>query len=345
MKKKWVITLLVLVGIAILIGIFGYKYYSYIYRPNTDLPQDKKSVYIHIPTGTGYKTAKAELKPYLDNMKAFQWVAEKKEYPRLVKPGRYKIKSGMSNNEIINMLRLGEQAPVEMSFNDLRSLEELSAKAANYLEPDSADFSEYFFHDKTPEKYEFNEFSFPGMFIPNTYHLLWTTSPEMFCERMKKEYHRFWNQSRIEKAKNIGLNPNEVSTLASIVEKESKKEDEKPRIAGVFINRLKTDMHLQADPTLVFAVGDFTAQRVLNKHKSIDSPYNTYMYPGLPPGPICLPSVSSIDAVLNYEEHDYLFFCAKPDNSGYHNFSETYAQHQQYARVYRQFLNNNKIYN
>ncbi|MDA3819995.1 MAG: endolytic transglycosylase MltG [Candidatus Delongbacteria bacterium] len=345
MKRKWIIILLVLLAIIIVLGALGYKYYRYIYSLNTNLPANKQSVYIYIPSDANYKNVQSKITPYLINTKSFHWVAEKKQYSSFIKPGRYEIKKGMNNNEIINMLRVGEQAPVQVSFISVRTLNVLAGKVASYLEPDSAAFADFFYHDTVPSYYGFDHYSFSGMFIPNTYQFLWNTHPTGFCDRMKKEYHRFWNQSRIQKAENIGFSPNEISTLASIVEQESKKNNEKPRIAGVYINRLQKGMHLQADPTLVYATGDFTAQRILNKHKKIDSPYNTYLYPGLPPGPICLPSISSIDAVLNYEKHDYLFFCAKPDNSGYHNFSETYAQHRQYAREYRQFLNSNNIYN
>ncbi len=344
MKRKWLIILFVILTIAIVAGIFAYKYYWYIYSPNTNLPANKSSVYIYIPSVTNYKTAKSKISPYLENTESFDWVAEKKKYPLYVKPGRYEIKKGMNNNEIINMLRIGDQAPVTLIFISLRTLKDLAEKVATYLEPNAKEFREYFLHDTTPSHYGFDHYSFPGMFIPNTYQFMWTTTPAMFCDRMKEVYHRFWNQSRIQKAENIGLSPNEISTLASIVEQESKKENEKSRIAGVYINRLKRGMYLQADPTLVFASGDFAARRILDKHKTINSPYNTYMYPGLPPGTICLPSISSIDAVLNYEKHNYLFFCAKPDNSGYHNFSKTYAQHRQYAREYRHFLNSNIIY-
>ncbi|MEA3447988.1 MAG: endolytic transglycosylase MltG [Bacteroidota bacterium] len=345
MKKKWTIVLLVLLAIIIVLGALGYKYYRYIYSPNTNLPANKQSVYIYIPSDANYKHVQSKIAPYLNTTESFYWVAEKKQYPSFIKPGRYKIKKGMNNNEIINMLRVGEQAPVHVSFISLRTLNILAGKVASYLEPDSADFADFFHHDTVPASYGFDDYTFPCMFLPNTYQFLWNTSPNAFCERMKKEYHRFWNQSRIQKADKTGLSPTEISTLASIVEQESKKEDEKPRIAGVYINRLQKGMHLQADPTLIYATGNFFTQRVLNKHKKIDSPYNTYLYPGLPPGPICLPSISSIDAVLNFEKHDYLFFCAKPDISGYHNFAKTYAQHRQYAREYRQFLNNNKIYN
>ncbi len=345
MNKTWLIILLVILAIAIVLGTLGYKYYNYIYVPNTNMPPNKTSIYVRIPSGSDYKTVKSVITPYLEDPSSFDWVAEKKAYPSLVKPGRYEIKKGMNNNEIINMLRVGQQAPVNLSFISVRSLNDLAGKVATYLEPDSADFSNFFHHDTVPDHYGFDSYTFPCMFLPNTYQFLWTTTPKLFCERMKEEYHRFWNQSRLQKADKIGLSPTDISTLASIVELETYKNNEKPSIAGVYINRLQKGMHLQACPTLIYVTGNFLVQRVLNKHKKIDSPYNTYLYPGLPPGPICLPSISSIDAVLNYEKHDYLFFCAKPDNSGSHNFSETYAQHRQYAWEYKQFLNNNNIYN
>ncbi len=344
MNKTWRIILLISVILLIIAGVVGLKYYNNIFADNTRLPENKKSVYLFIPTGSTYENIRDTISPYLKDMQAFDWVAEHKNYPSVVKSGRYKITDGMSNNEIINMLRAGNQAPVDLTFASIRTLDQLAGRISGVLEPDSASFAVYFASDSVAEHYGFNEYSFPAMFIPNTYNIYWNTSPKNFCKRMNEEYHRFWNTKRMQKAEKNDLTPVKVSTLASIVEMESKKTDEKPRIAGVYINRLEKGMPLQADPTLVFAIGNFSIRRVLDKHKKIESPYNTYLNPGLPPGPICLPEISSLDAVLNYEKHDYYFFCAKPDYSGYHNFSKTYAQHRQYAALYRRFLNSEGIY-
>ncbi|HAZ24348.1 MAG TPA: endolytic transglycosylase MltG, partial [Algoriphagus sp.] len=193
-------------------------------------------------------------------------------------------------------------------------------------------------------KFDFNEETIMSMFIPNTYEVWWNTSPEALFDRMYKEYNDFWTDERKKKAAELGLNPKEVSTLASIVQAESQKKDERAKIAGVYLNRLKLNMPLQADPTLVFALGDFSLKRILNIHKETESPYNTYKYAGLPPGPINLPDINSLDAVLNYEDHDYLYFCAKEDFSGYHAFAKTLSEHNANARRYQAALNAAKIF-
>jgi UPF0755 protein len=342
MKKIWLIVL-----IFSIIGIFGayfaYQYYSYIYHPNISI-SDNETRYIYIPSGANYQQVKDSLNPYLNDETGFDWVAEKKEYPNNIKPGKYQITNGMSNNTIINILRSGQQTPVMLTFNNIRTLTSLSAILGNILEPDSAAFIEYFSKPEVMETFGFNRYSFPAMFLPDSYEFYWNTSPEAFTKRMKSEYDKFWNSDRLEKAAKLNLSLVEIISLASIVEAETKKDDEKPRVAGVYINRIRKNMPLQADPTLVFAHGDFSIRRVLNVHKEIMSPYNTYRNIGIPPGPINLPEKTSIDAVLNFEKHDYLFFCAKPDYSGYHNFSKTNRQHEAFARQYRQFLNREKIY-
>ena len=195
------------------------------------------------------------------------------------------------------------------------------------------------------DKYGFVRETFPAMFIPNTYEFYWNTSAERFIQRMNGEYKIFWSDDRIAKAENLKLKPVEVSVLASIIELESMHNDENQTIAGVFINRLKKGMPLQSDPTIIFAWQDFSIRRVLNKHREIKSPYNTYRNRGLPPGPICIPSISSIDAVLNYEKHNYLYFCAKDDFSGYHNFAGTLSEHNRNARLYQHALNKRRIFN
>jgi UPF0755 protein len=241
---------------------------------------------------------------------------------------------------LVNLLRSGKQSPVKLGFISVRSLDILAGKAAAYIEADSATLAALLTDPATAQKYGFNQQTFMSMFIPNTYEFYWNTSAEKFVEKMAEEYKNFWNEDRKQKAADIGLSQSEVSTLASIVEAETQKNDEKAKVAGVYMNRLNTGMLLQADPTVVFAAGDFTIQRVLNRHLEINSPYNTYLYAGLPPGPINIPSVSSIDAVLNYERHNYKFFCAKEDFSGYHAFAVTNAQHEVNARKYHQALRN-----
>jgi UPF0755 protein len=339
-KDKKIIPIMLVVFLVILIlgGLLGMKYYNYIFKPNIKL--DKSKEFLYIPTGSDFEDVCRILKEnnFVEDINSFRFVAEKKKYINSVKAGRYELYDGMSNNELVNLLRSGKQTPVNLSFISLRSFELLAGKLALYIEADSAVIAEYLNNPQTAEKYGFNLQTFMAMFIPNTYQVYWTITPEKLIERLYEEYQKFWNDERKRKASKIGFTPVEVSVLASIVEAETQKNEEKARVAGVYINRLNKGMLLQADPTVIFAVGDFSIRRVLNRHLEIDSPYNTYKYPGLPPGPINIPSISSIDAVLNYEKHNYLYFCAKADFSGYHEFAVTLAQHEINAKKYRDAL-------
>ncbi|HOK37328.1 MAG TPA: endolytic transglycosylase MltG [Bacteroidales bacterium] len=339
-KDKKIIPIMLVFFLVILIlgGLLGMKYYNYIFKPNIKL--DKSKEFLYIPTGSDFEDVCRILKEnnFVDDINSFRFVAEKKKYINSVKAGRYELYDGMSNNELVNLLRSGKQTPVNLSFISLRSFELLAGKLALYIEADSAVIAEYLNNPQTAEKYGFNLQTFMAMFIPNTYQVYWTITPEKLIERLYEEYQKFWNDERKRKASKIGFTPVEVSVLASIVEAETQKNEEKARVAGVYINRLNKGMLLQADPTVIFAVGDFSIRRVLNRHLEIDSPYNTYKYPGLPPGPINIPSISSIDAVLNYEKHNYLYFCAKADFSGYHEFAVTLAQHEINAKKYRDAL-------
>lgn len=339
-KKKRIIPLLFVVFVVILIfgGHFGLKYYNYIFKPNVKLSKSKE--FLYIPTGSNFEEVCRILEEnnFVYDFNSFRFVAEKKKYVKSVKAGRYELSDGMSNNELVNLLRSGRQTPVNLSFVSVRSLEILAGKFALYIEADSAAIADYLTNPKTAEKYGFNSYTFMAMFIPNTYQVYWTITPDKLIERLYDEYQKFWNDERRNKASKIGLTPVEVSVLASIVEAETQKNDEKARVAGVYINRLNKGMLLQADPTVIFAHGDFSIKRVLNRHLEIESPFNTYKYSGLPPGPINIPSISSIDAVLNFEKHSYLYFCAKADFSGYHEFSVTLAQHEKNAKKYRDAL-------
>ncbi|NND94258.1 MAG: endolytic transglycosylase MltG [Flavobacteriales bacterium] len=281
----------------------------------------------------------------IDNIDSFIWVAEKKSYPDLVKPGRYILKDGMSNNDLVDLLRAGKQIPLNVSFNNVRNLPQLAGRLSQKLEADSIDFLSVLTSDELIEKYGFERETFISMFIPNTYEMYWTITPEAFVKRMASEFKKFWNDSRIAKAKALGLSQSEIVTIASIVQAEqSLRPEEWPTIAGLYLNRVKRGMKLESDPTVIFAVGDFGIRRVLNKHLKVDSPYNTYKVKGLPPGPIRMPDVAAVDAVLSAEDHDYIFMCAKADLSGYHHFSETLRQHNRYAREYRRTMNNSRIY-
>jgi UPF0755 protein len=310
------------------------------------VPADKPAV-IYIPRGATYTDVLDSIRSgglIIKNQGIFDWVAAKKNYPSLVKPGRYVVDGKMNCNDFINMLRSGRQTPVRVTFNNIRTMNDLAGKIGRQIETDSAAIISFL---EDPANYSddgFTRENIMSVFIPDTYELLWSSDPEQFYTRMLREHRRFWNAERKEKAGRINLSETEVSILASIVDEEAVVADEKPRIAGVYINRLKRGIPLQADPTIKFAVNDFTLNRILNQHLLADSPYNTYKYKGLPPGPIRCPSIDGIDAVLNAEKHDYLYFVARADFSGYHNFSRTLTEHNRYADQYRKELNRRKIY-
>ena len=272
-------------------------------------------------------------------------LAERKKYNNNVKPGRYRILARMNNNEFINLLRSGIQEPVQITFNNIRTKEQLVSRISGKIEADSLSLLELLNkNDFLKKKYGLREENILTLFIPNSYQFFWNTSAEEFLDRMAKEYKAFWTPEKKSKARSIGLSQTEVSILASIVQAEqSRYNEEKPVIAGLYINRLRKGMPLQSDPTLIYAIGDYTITKVLNEFKEIDSPYNTYKYTGLPPGPICLPEISSLDAVLNFNKNDYLYMCAKDDFSCKHNFAKSLFQHNIFAQKFRQALNRNKI--
>ena len=340
--KKIVITL----GIVILLSLLGvgYSFYTKVFFPNISLEQQKEK-YIFIPTGSSFTDVMKLLRDQnlLKNQASFEWVAEQMKYKDRVKAGRYRIKDNMSNKELVALLRSGEQTPVDVVFHNVRTAEQLASVISSQLEADSAAFMGLLGNETFLKGYGFNTNTFMAMFIPNTYEFYWNTSSKIFIERMASEYKRFWNSSRKAKAEKLNLTQTQVSVLASIVDQETSKNDEKRRIAGVYMNRYLKGWKLEADPTLIFAAGDFAIRRVLNIHKEIDSPYNTYLYIGLPPGPICIPSITGIDAVLNYEKHEYMFFCAKEDFSGYHSFAKNYSDHLLNARRFQNELNRRKI--
>jgi len=336
--------ILVFAGIMVMLVVFIGAYRK-VFQPNVNPSVDYAIFYI--PTDSTYEYVLRELNRdgIIQDMKSFKWMAGKKGYPDHVKPGRYRISRGMNNNEMVNMLRSGSQEPVLVVFNSVRTLADLAGKVSRYIEPDSLSLLDYFADPSTPAKYGLDEKDFTTIFIPDSYEFFWTTTPEQFTKRMKKESDRFWKGAREAKADALGMTKEEVITLASIVDEETIHDDENARVAGLYINRLKAGIPLQADPTLKFAMGDFTRRRIINSDKQISSPYNTYKYKGLPPGPISIPSVSAIDGVLNYEKHNYLYMCAKADFSGYHAFARTLEQHGQNARAYQRVLNQKRIYN
>ncbi|NQY08331.1 MAG: endolytic transglycosylase MltG [Flavobacteriales bacterium] len=338
-KVMWAFTLLIMLcGTAM-----AYELYSMIYAPRVSLG-DKDTDYLYIPSNSSFEDVIKLLyqRELISDQTSFKYLASWKNYKE-VHSGKYMIKKGMSHNDLVNLLRSGVQEPIKVIINNIRTVEELAGKVAKQLEADSTSIVSLLKDAKYLNKINVKKIEVLALFIPNTYQIYWDTSAKEFIERMQGEHKCFWTSDRTDKAEKAGLTKVEVAVLASIVQKETSKKDEKPRVAGVYMNRLDKGMKLQADPTLIYALGDFLIKRVLNKHKLIDSPYNTYMYAGLPPGPICLSEISSIDAVLNYESHSYIYFCAKEDFSGYHNFAKTYAQHLLNARRYQRELNKRKI--
>jgi UPF0755 protein len=324
-------------------GVWGYYTWHRIFGANTDT--GGVDAFVNIPTGSDFDTVAGLLdaRGLLKSRDSFEWVALRMNYTGRVLPGRYRIGHGMSNKELVLMLRAGRQAPVDFVLNNVRRKEQLAGRAAAVLEADSAGLVALLRDGEYLGRFGFDTATCLALFIPNTYEFFWNTSADQFMRRMHREYKAFWNGRRTEQARRAALTPQQVAVLASIVEQETQRQDEKPLIAGVYINRFRKGWKLEADPTLVYALGDFSVQRVLARYKEIESPYNTYKYEGLPPGPICIPSIASIDAVLNYDDHPYMYFCAKHDFSGYHVFARSYAEHLENARRFHRELNKRNI--
>ncbi|MEJ7694088.1 endolytic transglycosylase MltG [Daejeonella sp.] len=330
-------------GVLFVVMLAGtaFNYYLKYFGPNvTD-----NAEYLYIKTGSDFDDVFEIIKKdkIVRDSVSFLNAANNMDYPGSVKPGRYSLKQGMSNRAFINMLKAGNQEPVKISFQNVRLKQTLAGMVAKKLETDSASIGSLLDSASFVEKYGFNTDNVYTMFIPNSYELYWNTSAEKFFARMHDEYQKFWTAERKAKAEKIGLTPIKVSILASIVDGEALKDKEMPTIAGLYMNRLKKGMRLEADPTVIFAANDFTIRRVLNRHLRISSPYNTYMNTGLPPGPINMPSINAVDAVLNYTSHDYIYMCAKEDFSGYHNFATNLSQHSINARKFQQALNARNI--
>ena len=326
----------ILFAVVIIVVFVFVRKYNYL-TMSVIKTNDGGNVSLYIPTGSDFQDVKNILNDLgvLKNKNAFIWLAKRMNYDENVHPGRYVLTNGMTNQQLINMLRMGYQTPVKVVFNNMRTVEQLAGRISEQIEADSASIVDEIRNNDTIDA---------TYFIPNTYEFYWNTDADDFVRKMIAEYKVFWNDSRKRKAKEKRLTPKQVSILASIVDKETTKVSEMPIIAGVYLNRLNKRWPLQADPTLVYALGDYGIRRVLDVHKKIDSPYNTYKYPGLPPGPICIPSIAAIDAVLNAEKHNYFYFCAKDDLSGYHVFAKNITEHNKNADRYRRALNKNKIY-
>ncbi|SMC95275.1 endolytic transglycosylase MltG [Pedobacter africanus] len=340
--SKGKIFLALALAVLVVGGYYGFKFYKVYFAPNTT----GKEKYLYVRTGAQLDDLFEELrrKDILTEIGTFSQAAAKMDLARSLKPGRYKLNKGMSNRSIINMLKSGNQDPVKLKFQNLRKKENFAGYLSRNLEPDSLTFIKLLDSAALIEKYGFNKDNSYVMFIPNTYEMYWNVTAAEFFERMHKEYEKFWTDERKQKAAALNLSPVQVSILASIVDAEALYDKEMPTIAGLYLNRLNKGILLQADPTVIFANDDFTVKRVTNSLLQVQSRYNTYKYAGLPPGPIMMPSINAIDAVLNREKNNYIYMCAKEDFSGYHNFAVTVQEHELNAKKYRDALNKRNIY-
>lgn len=340
----------ILIAVAILglvvLGIFSYNIYNQIFASNTAFEEETATVFI--PTNAGYTAVRDSLQPLLQDVSSFDFVAQKKGYASKVKAGKYILKKGMSNNDIVNALR-SRNIPVPVVFNNQERLEDLAGRIASQIEADSVSLLRVMKDSTFLVQNDFEKAQALSMYIPNRYEFFWNTSAEKFRERMLSEYEKFWNAERLEKAEKAGLSPKEVAVIASIVQKETAKVDERPKVAGVYMNRYRSGWKMEADPTVIYAIKystgkfDTIIKRVLYKDLTLDSPYNTYLYQSLPPGPITMPDISSIDAVLNHERHKYFFFVADVENFGYHKFAENLSQHNRNKQEYIRWINSKGI--
>ncbi len=340
MKKKIII---VIVAILLIGGAFAYSYYNKIFNKNVT-----ESTFIYIPSNAGFNKVSALITPYLKDNSSFIWVAEKKNYPNKIRSGKFKIVKGMNNNELVDHLRGGEPETVKLTFNNQDRIDHLAGRIAEQIEADSISLLNAMNDVRFLEKNNFDANTAVAMYIPNSYEFYWNTSAIQFRDKILKEYKRFWNKDRIEKAKKQNLTPLQTITLASIVQKETSTVAERPKVAGLYLNRLKDFWPLQADPTIIYAIKqkygqDTEIKRVLNKDLTIDSPYNTYTNFGLPPGPIGMPDISSIEAILNPANHQYYYMCASVENIGQHEFAKTLSQHNVNARKYQNWINKQGI--
>ncbi len=339
MTRKVILAFSVVIVLAL--GLTFVNYYLKYFGAN--VTSEKR--YLYVRTGSQFDDVLKSLTDsgILKDSQSFVWAAGNMDYARKIKPGRYPLTPGMSNRRLINMLKAGNQEPVKLSFNNKNLEADFTRFIGTQLEADSTALLRLLRTPSVVEKKGFTTDNVMVLFLPNTYELYWNTSAEQFVDRMYQEYQKFWNPERMQKATAIGLSPVQVSILAAIVDAEALHNDEMPTIAGLYMNRYKKGMKLESDPTLIFALGDYTIRRVLNKHKSVVSPYNTYLHAGLPPGPVVMPSIKAIDAVLNYDHNPYIYMCAKEDFKGYHNFAVTYAEHLANAAKYQRALDERNI--
>ncbi|TAE30649.1 MAG: endolytic transglycosylase MltG [Cytophagales bacterium] len=331
-------------AISVITVTFSFYFWQVFRTPNLNLKGEKPFALL-IPKGTTFLAVVDSLKKnnMLNDEKSFRFLSKLMKYDQNVKVGRYELKPDMGNYETIKKLRSGSQDPLTVTFNNIRLRQDLAQRlgARFAFGPDS--LGKYLDDPAVCREYGFDTNTVVCMFIPNSYEMFWTIKPKALLDRMASEYKKFWTPERQQKAKALNLSQSEVQTLASIVQGETNKTDEQPRVAGVYLNRLRQNIKLEADPTVIFALRDFGIRRLLNRQLTVDSPYNTYRYTGLPPGPINLPSISAINAVLNAEQHDYLFFVVDARFNGYHTFSKTLSEHMANARLYQKALTERKI--
>ncbi|RVT77645.1 endolytic transglycosylase MltG [Flavobacterium sufflavum] len=340
MTPKKIISIVSIAVISVLI-IYGFVLISQIFSNNTKFTENE--IYVHIPTDATYEQVKDSLSNYVTNLDRFEMVANRMSYPENVKSGRFLLTKGMNSYELVKAMR--NNIPVKLAFNNQERIENLAGRVGSQIEADSLALLNSFKDSIFLKENGFTEENVLSMFIPNTYEVYWNTSAEKFRDKMIKEYRNFWDKDRVAKAKKQGLTPTEATILASIVHKESVKKDERPRIAGVYLNRLRAGMPLQADPTVIFAKkkkdNDFNQviKRVFYNDLFLNSPYNTYKVVGLPPGPIAMPDITALEAVLNPEKNNFIYFCASVDRFGYHEFAATLAEHNVNAKKYADWVN------
>ena len=339
-KKKILIPLIIFSTILTTVSVYTYQM---LYSPNFLINSEDKFIIIDDNTDFNELIKKLEDDTLINDILSFSFLSKIMEYQENIKIGAYKVKMNMTNYDMITMLRSGNQTPIKLTFTYARKMDDLAEKITSRLKMSKDDLLNYL-NDNIDDYNGFEKSDIISVFLPDTYEVYWNVSPKNLTNKMYSEYKKFWNSERIAKLENINLNEKEAIVLASIVASETRMLDAADRVAGLYINRLRKNMRLQADPTLIFAANDFTIRRVLNKHKKIKSPYNTYIHKGLPPGPIRLVPKQYIDAVLNYEEHNFIYMCAKEDFSGYHAFATNLSDHNRNARKFQIALNMKKIY-
>ena len=340
MDLKKIITIVAVAFISGLL-IYGGIVANHIFSKNTKFSENE--LYLFVPTGASYEDVKEIIAPFVENMNRFEMVASKRSYPENIKPGRFLFTKGMNSYQLVKALR--SNIPVNLAFNNQERLENLAGRVGSQIEADSLSLMTSFKDSIFLKENGFTDENVLAMFIPNTYEIYWNTSAVKFRDKMIKEYRNFWNKERTEKAVRQGLSPIEATILASIVHKESVKKDERPRIAGVYLNRMSQGMPLQADPTVIYAIkkksNDFdqVIKRVFYNDLTMTSPYNTYVNIGLPPGPIAMPDITALEAVLNPEKNNFIYFCASVEHFGYHEFAATLAEHSVNAKKYSDWIN------